>query len=131
MKLLLDTHVWLWAISEPSRLGPRTREALQSFQTSVYLSAVSSWEVAIKWRLGKLELPARPGELVKDSLRTNGFLRLDIFHEHGWKVADLPDHHRDPFDRLLVAQAVCERLTLLTADALITAYPCPVMWALD
>lgn len=131
MKLLLDTHVWLWAIHEPERVGPRTLAALESLGSRIYLSAVSSWEIAIKWRLGKLELSARPEELVKDSLSSNGFLRLDISHEHGWKVGDLPDHHRDPFDRLLIAQTVSEGLTLLTADKVMTLYPCPVMWALD
>lgn len=131
MRLLLDTHVWLWAINEPEKLGPRTVGTLESLGSRVYLSAVSSWEIAIKWRLGKLNLPARPEELVKDSLSVNGFLRLDVSHEHGLRVADLPDRHRDPFDRLLVAQATSEGLTLLTADTALTAYPCASMWALD
>ncbi|MBX3169566.1 MAG: type II toxin-antitoxin system VapC family toxin [Candidatus Eremiobacteraeota bacterium] len=131
MKLLLDTHVWLWSVAEPEQLGPRTTQILSRLDSEIYLSAVSAWEAAIKWGLRKLSLPGRPEELVRDSLAINHFRRLEISHSHGCGVADLPDHHRDPFDRLLISQALCENLTLLTADNAILAYRVPILWALD
>lgn len=131
MRFLLDTHIWLWAISEPERLGPETMRWLDSSRTEVYLSSVSSWEITIKTALGKLTLPTSPEALVTDSLETNGFLKLDIAHAHSCAVGLLPDHHRDPFDRLLVAQALVEGLTLLTADQMVLAYPCATYWALN
>jgi len=131
MKILLDTHVWLWSISQPDRLGPGANQLLASLSTQVYLSAVSSWEITIKWRLGKLKLPGRPDALVQDSLTTNNFLSLDISHRHSCAVGDLPAHHGDPFDRLLVAQAVTEKLVFLTADKPLLAYPVSTFWAFD
>jgi len=97
----------------------------------VHLSAVTTWEVTIKWRLGKLGLPARPADLVRESLVTHRLESLAVTHEHAWRVGDLPNHHTDPFDRMLIAQALTENLELITADAAVRAYPVPVMWALD
>lgn len=131
MRILLDTHVWLWSLAQPEKLGKRAGQLLADANTKVYLSAVSSWEAAIKWRLGKLALPGRPEDLVADSLATNGYLKLDISHDHSCRVSQLADHHTDPFDRLLIAQAHYENLTVLTADKLFLAYPCAVMWALE
>lgn len=129
MKYLLDTHVWLWALSGNEKLGPDTRSILEDHHNLLYLSSVSSWEITIKWQLGKIELPEEPQVLVRNSLRDNHLRPLDISHKHGCEVASLPAHHKDPFDRLLIAQAQCERLVLITADAEIMKYGPATHWA--
>ncbi len=131
MSYLLDTHVFLWARVQGTQIGPRTWEVLTNPKNRIYLSAVVSWEISIKWRSGKLKLPDRPHNIVRLSLEENALFSLPITHEHSLQVGDLPDHHHDPFDRLLVAQAQVENLTLLTADPQIKAYPSRIHWALD
>lgn len=131
MSFLLDTHVWLWAIDDMTPLGRRTRDLLVSPDSKLFLSAVSSWEATIKWRLGKLRLPGRPEEIVKHSLEHNRLDVLPVTHEHACRVGDLPHHHDDPFDRLLIAQALAQGLQLVTADAALRAYRVPIHWALD
>ncbi|MCE7869594.1 type II toxin-antitoxin system VapC family toxin [bacterium CPR1] len=131
MSYLLDTHAWLWARSNSSQLGPKTRVLLGSPRARIFLSAVAAWEIAIKWRLGKLELPRHPLEMVQDSLTANALTPLPVKFEHACLVADLADHHQDPFDRLLVAQAIVEGLELITSDAILSLYPIRVHWASD
>lgn len=128
---LLDTHVWLWARAGSPKLGPRTRSLLQDNANPVFLSAVTTWEITIKWGLGKLKLPQRPASLVRDSLASNQLLPLAITHEHAWRVGDLPPLHHDPFDRLLIAQALAENLDLITANPQVRAYPLNTRWAPD
>ncbi len=122
MRLLLDTHVWLWMVAAPNRLRPETRALLQRRDTTLYLSAASAWEMAIKHHLGKLPLPEHPRDFVPPRLLRDGVLSLQVDMRHALEVSGLPDHHNDPFDRILVAQARCEQLTLLTADEELTAY---------
>lgn len=122
MRLLLDTHVWLWAIVEPGRLHPDVRRALEDEHRPVFLSAASSWEIAIKHRLGKLPLPLPPREFVESRLVRDRIRPLPVEHRHALEVAELPDHHRDPFDRLLVAQARLENLLLVTVDPALEPY---------
>ncbi len=122
MRLLLDTHVFLWWRAGGGRLDPAAVERI-STANQVFVSAASAWECAIKARLGKLTLPGPFGEGVDDS----GFDRLSVTVEHAEFVETLPDHHRDPFDRLLVAQALCESLLFLTADDQIGAYDVPIL----
>ncbi len=128
--LLLDTHVWLWMISEPDRLARDAREVLGDAENALSLSVASAWEIAVKWRLGRLALPQPPGEFVPHRLVRDGIRSLAIEQHHGLAVADLPDHHRDPFDRMLVAQAKAEGLTLVTADPVFEAYDVAVMPAI-
>lgn len=129
MKLLLDTHCWLWSLAEPERLSPEARRLLVSRRNTVYLSAASAWEVAIKYALGKLSLPEPPSTYVPSRMAAQGLEPLPISHSHALQVASLPMHHRDPFDRLLVAQALVERLTILTADPSFGLYSVPVIAA--
>lgn len=132
MRYLLDTHVWLWAFTgDLARFGPRTAAILNDGQSDLYLSAVTSWEISIKWALRRLELTERPEQLIARSLRENRLIPLAITHEQAWLVGDLAAHHSDPFDRLLVAQAMRENLTLVTADPLVRHYPVAILWAHD
>ena len=131
MKYLLDTHVWLWAFTGQSKLGPKTNRILSSGNSELYLSAVTSWEITIKWSLQRLVLLDRPGQLIAQSLRENGLLSLPVKHEHAWRLGDLARHHHDPFDRLLVAQAIHEGMVLITADPQLRNYPVELAWALE
>ena len=118
MRLLLDTHIFLWAVAGSPLLKAATRRLIESVD-EVYVSAASLWEVAIKARLGKIE--ADPDELVA-AIELSGFIELPVRASHAAAVARLAMHHNDPFDRLLVAQAIAEPLKLLTADAVLARY---------
>lgn len=118
MRLLLDTRIFLWAVAGSPRLKPAARRLIESAE-QVYVSAASIWEVAIKAQLGKIE--ADPKALT-DAIAASGFLELGVRATHAAGVARLAPHHTDPFDRLLVAQALAEPLRLLTADAALVQY---------
>ena len=111
MRILLDTHVFLWMVYEPERLGA-LEPSLVDTGSQLVLSAVVTWELAIKQGLGRLGLPQPPGQLVTEQLSRLALTPLVVDHRHAAAVADLPDHHRDPFDRMLVAQAAVEELLL-------------------
>lgn len=119
--MLLDTHVLLWALGEPDRLDAATRALLEDADTEVLFSAASIWEVAIKARLGRADFAACPRE-VAEAARETGFAELPVRAAAAALVAELPMHHRDPFDRLLVAQAMTEPARLWTADAALRPY---------
>jgi PIN domain nuclease of toxin-antitoxin system len=122
MRLLLDTHVWLWLVAAPERLSRDGRDRLESSETRLYLSAASGWEMSIKQQLGRLELGG-PAELVIPELMLRSDVTpLPITHQHGLRAGALPPHHRDPFDRMLIAQAQLEGLPIMTADAVFAAY---------
>ncbi len=121
-RLLLDTHVWLWMLSEPARLSPEAHGLLAAPENTLLLSAASGWEIAIKHSLGKLQLPQVPRDFVPDRLRRSGVLPLAVEIDHVLRVSELPPHHRDPFDRLLVAQAQALGLRLVTADQRLGTY---------
>ncbi|MFZ5471210.1 MAG: type II toxin-antitoxin system VapC family toxin [Myxococcota bacterium] len=129
MKALLDTHVWLWSLCAPERLCETARAAISDPANEVYLSAASAWEMAIKFALGKLPLPEPPGEYVPARMKTQGISPLLVSHAHALRVASLPPHHSDPFDRLLIAQAQAEGLMLLTADPQFKPYAVRLLWA--
>lgn len=129
MRVLLDTHVALWMTTEPARLAEGVRTLLRSADTTALLSAAVAWELAIKWRLGKLELPAPPRELVPSMTTVFALTPLPINQLHTVAVAELPEHHRDPFDRLLVAQAQVEGVPLVTADRRLSRYDIEVIAA--
>ena len=119
--LLLDTHLLLWAAFDPDRLSPKARQTLQSRQTPLAFSLASFWEIAIKTSLGRPGFSIDP-VLLHRTLLAEGFSELPIRAAHLGRVATLPWVHRDPFDRLLVAQAAEEKLTLLTVDATLRRY---------
>lgn len=129
MKLLLDTHCFLWWFANDRRLGESARERVSDSGNDVYLSAASSWEIAIKVALGKLTLPETPEVYVPSRLASQAISGLAIEHVHALRVASLPMHHQDPFDRLIVAQAQVEKLPILTADENIAAYEVDAIWA--
>lgn len=118
MRLLLDTHLFLWTVAGSPRLKPAVRRIIEQAE-EVYLSAASIWEIAIKASLGKLQ--ADLDELVA-AIASSGFVELPISAAHGAAVARLPVHHNDPFDRMLIAQALCEPLRLLTVDGVLGRY---------
>jgi PIN domain nuclease of toxin-antitoxin system len=122
MKFLLDTNVFLWGLSEEYKLNLTAQEILTSSTSELYFSAVGSWEIAIKFALGSLPLPKAPSEYIPHALRAWALRALDITHEHALRAGELPAHHRDPFDRMLIAQALSEKMTLLTADRVFQKY---------
>jgi PIN domain nuclease of toxin-antitoxin system len=119
---LLDTHVWLWLQTTPERLRDDVVELLADRANTLLLSAASSWEIAIKYRLGKLPLPEPPAEYVPERMRLSGVTALPIEHAHALRVADLPEHHGDPFDRLIIAQSQLLNVPIVTADGQFVAY---------
>lgn len=122
MTILLDTHVWLWMVATPERLGSRARKLLIDPSHALLLSAASSWEISIKYALGKLDLPEPPETFVPTRMLRDGIGPLAVEHRHALRVSRLPAHHRDPFDRLLVAQGLVEGLPLLSADGHLERY---------
>ena len=121
MRFLLDTHILLWVLLTPARLDQQTQALIKSSDNEVMFSAASIWEIAIKARLGREDFKARP-EAVARNARAVGFAELPIDAISAAGVADLPLHHADPFDRLLIAQAVAAPMRLLTADAVLVQY---------
>jgi PIN domain nuclease of toxin-antitoxin system len=125
MKFLLDTQLLLWAAGQPRRLSTAARELLNDPRHELMFSAASLWEVAIKSSLGREDFVVEP-RVLRRGLLDNGYTELPITGDHAVSVEALPEIHRDPFDRLLVAQALCEGITLLTADPTVAKYPGPV-----
>lgn len=128
MKLLLDTHVVLWSATEPSRLHVSARSAIEDGANDVFVSVVSAWEIAIKQSIGKLELPTPAERWLPDVLKKTGIDIADLNLAAALRVRGLPFHHRDPFDRLLIAQALEGGYTLVTRDDF-TAYRVPLLAA--
>jgi PIN domain nuclease of toxin-antitoxin system len=114
--VLLDTHVFLWMQVQPERFSSDALELLEDGRNELVLSAASSWEISIKSALGRLDLPEAPSIYVPKRMRSSGVSPLAIEHSHALGVAELPPHHRDPFDRMLVAQAQIENVPLMSAD---------------
>jgi PIN domain nuclease of toxin-antitoxin system len=128
VRYLLDTVVWLWSIGPVERINKIGREVLGSGQDEIYLSAVTSWELSIKMRLGKLQLPAPPAKCIPAFMAKQGLRPLPVTHIHAVGVYDLPLYHHDPFDRLIIAQAIAEEMSVLTADRVFEEYPTEVVW---
>lgn len=128
MRLLLDTHPFLWAIASPERLSARARREIEDDANEILVSATSAWEIAIKFRLGRLQLPDEPQRFVPEQMAANSFTALAVLLRHALQVANLPMIHTDPFDRLLVAQASVEDVALVTSDAQIRRYPIDTIW---
>lgn len=128
MRLLLDTHAFLWWISDDPRLSERAIELISEPANVVFFSAVSGWEVVVKASLGRVELAEPPGDLIPREVARNAFEILPLHLRHALGVADLPQIHRDPFDRMLVAQAIAEELTLISKDSVMKRYPLNAEW---
>jgi PIN domain nuclease of toxin-antitoxin system len=125
MKLLLDTHVLLWAAGSPDQLSPDARTLLEDPDNELVFSAASLWEIANKRSLGRADFQV-DARVLRRGLLDNGYLELSITSEHAVFIDSLPPIHKDPFDRILVAQATVEGITLLTGDALVAQYPGPI-----
>ena len=125
MKILLDTHILLWAAGEPDRLPPAAREALESQYTELIFSPASLWEIAIKRGLDRQDFQVDP-RLLRRGLLDNGYIELTITGEHAVAVVGLPPIHKDPFDRMLIAQATISGIELLTVDEVVGRYPGPI-----
>jgi PIN domain nuclease of toxin-antitoxin system len=123
MRLLLDTHVLLWWLKDASQLSREARAAIAGSTAVVYVSAASVWEAAIKAAAGKLRVS---GDLPA-AIPTSGFVELPVAARHAWRAGALPRHHGDPFDRILVAQATIEELTIVTHDPAFREYGVPVL----
>ena len=128
MKYLLDTVVWLWSVGPTDRIAKAGLEILSSGTADIYLSAASSWEIAIKAKLGKFELPEAPGPYVRTRMAMQGIHSLPVTQDHALSVHDLPLHHADPFDRLIIAQALTEDMVILTGDRAFRKYSVDLVW---
>lgn len=124
MRLLLDTHIYMWWLLDSPRMSEGTMELIARPSTMVWVSAVSIWEASIKSSLGRLDLQ---GIDLLAEVAANGFTELAVSGTHGWSAGRLPPHHRDPFDRLLVAQARQEQLILVTDDEVLARYDVPLL----
>ncbi|MBS4099343.1 MAG: type II toxin-antitoxin system VapC family toxin [Sulfuricella sp.] len=121
MRILLDTHILLWALGDPAKLPGNARLLIEDDANDILFSAASILEIAIKAQAGRVDFPVRPDQIAAAALAT-GFSELPVSARHGAGVCSLPLHHRDPFDRLLIAQAISEPARLLTVDALLGQY---------
>jgi PIN domain nuclease of toxin-antitoxin system len=128
MRVLLDTHVFLWWINADPRLSTHAREIITDGENMLFLSAVSGWEIAIKAKLGRLKLPGPLKTFIPEQMALNAIESLSVQMSHALHVHTLPLHHRDPFDRLLIAQAQLDNLPILTADSKIALYAIKIVW---
>ncbi|PYV61020.1 MAG: PIN domain nuclease [Acidobacteria bacterium] len=128
MKYLLDTVVWVWSVHSAERINKVGFDILESGDEEVYFSAASIWELSIKLRLGKLSLPEPPARYIPKRLGQQGIRTLSVTPTHALRVYDLPTHHHDPFDRLLIAQALTEEMVILTADRAFEKYQTQLVW---
>ncbi|MEM8830410.1 MAG: type II toxin-antitoxin system VapC family toxin [Cyanobacteria bacterium P01_G01_bin.19] len=131
MNILIDTQIFLWALTEPKRLGKKAKSLLTSKKNQLYLSAASSWEIAIKAGLGKLPLPEPPDKYITGRMASLKIAPLDVKHYHTFIIYQLPLHHRDPFDRILISSAIAENLRLMSADKQFRRYDVDLIWGLD
>lgn len=128
MRVLIDTQVFLWWIEDSPRLSRKAARTIADPENEILLSLASCWEVAIKVSSSKLRLPQPPSLFFPEQLQRNGFDLLDIAFPHVAGVTDLPFHHRDPFDRLIISQALTEKIPVLTSDRIFAAYGVTRIW---
>lgn len=126
MKILIDTHVLLWGLQNDAKLSARVRKLLP--MADVWISVASLWEIITKVQAGKLELPRPIADYLRTKMRENGVSVLTITFDHVRRLEELPLHHRDPFDRVLIAQSLEENLPLVTADPVFDRYPIELIW---
>lgn len=128
MKYLLDTHAFLWWIADSPRLSAEARRLIGDSRNQIFFSAVSGWEIAVKWQLGKLKLKRPPEKYIPEQLRLNDFQVLPIELSQALRVQGLPLYHRDPFDRMLIVQSGLERMPLITRDEQFAEYQVETCW---
>ena len=128
MRVLVDTHAFIWWVTNNAQLSDAARACIADSDNNVFLSTASAWEIIIKVNIGKLILPESPRSYIPSRLASNQFESLPIQMNHVLQVATLPNHHRDPFDRLLIAQSQAEQMPILTSDHLIVQYSVNVIW---
>ncbi|NJL01389.1 MAG: type II toxin-antitoxin system VapC family toxin [Spirulinaceae cyanobacterium SM2_1_0] len=129
MRLLLDTQCWIWWFAQPEKLSENVIEQIVDETNEVWLSVASVWEMGIKVSIGKLPLPEQIDNYISTRMTQLGARSLDITASHALRVASLPLHHRDPFDRMLIAQAQLEEMTLVSADSTFKRYEVSLLWA--
>ena len=128
MKALLDTHTFLWWITDDPKLSLRVRGIISDGENEIFISAVTGWEIAIKSQIGRLKLPDEPQRFILEQLKINGMKSLPIEMRHALHTSTLPTYHQDPFDRILIAQAQMEDLPVLSADQEIGKYEVTIIW---
>jgi PIN domain nuclease of toxin-antitoxin system len=128
MKYLLDTHVFYWWDHEPTKLSATAMSAIKDPANDIYVSTINIWKVVVKSALNKLTLQNPIEQLVQTQCRVNAFRLLAVEAHHAYALRGLPPSHKDPFDRMLVAQAIADGLTLITVDAIFAHYPVPTLW---
>jgi len=128
MRVLVDTHTFLWALLENHRLSAKAKQILTSKEHELYFSLVSLWEIAVKMKIGKLNTVGSSVTYIRDEMAEYGMELLPIRYEHILQLERLPLHHSEPFDRLLIAQAVAESLPILTHDEKFPLYPVKLIW---
>ena len=128
MKVLLDTHALIWWITDDERLSSHARSIISNGDNELLLSSASGWEIVAKARLGRIHLPGKPEAFIAEQLSLNSIQSLPIYMSHALHVYNLPFHHRDPFDRMIIAQAQLEDLPILTMDPQIEKYEIKVIW---
>ena len=128
MKILLDTHAFLWIISDSQKLTGKAKAAYIDTDNRLFFSAASLWEISIKVSIGKLKLSGDWHTVIKKELEINGIQWLPIESTHCQKIIDLPFHHRDPFDRMLISQACCEEMAIITTDKTFQKYDVDIIW---
>lgn len=128
MKVLIDTHVFLWVLVSPKKLSLRARSVIESGDNHVLLSTASLWEIAIKEQVGKLSLPNPPERYLRRRIAESDIEMLPVSAEHALRLFSLPVHHKDPFDRIIIAQSKEEDIAVITADAVMRRYEIEVIW---
>jgi len=128
VRALLDTHVFLWAVSEPERLSEPARKVIESGASELFLSVASLWEISIKIGIGKLLLPKPEDRYLRDQLLRNNVSTLAVEARHALELISIPLHHRDPFDRLVIAQSLVEGIPIITADSVLKQYSAQIIW---
>jgi PIN domain nuclease of toxin-antitoxin system len=128
MKVVLDTHAFLWWIADDDQLPSSARSIIGNRENELFLSAATGWEIAIKAKLGRIHLPGKVDSFIAKQLELNDIYSLPIHMSHALNVYNLPNYHRDPFDRLIVSQAQLEKMSILTTDPQIARYGVKVVW---
>ncbi|MGK7945373.1 MAG: type II toxin-antitoxin system VapC family toxin [Microcystaceae cyanobacterium] len=128
MKLLLDTHAFLWWVADEPQLSPTAKNMISDSNNTIYFSVVSAWKIIIKVGTGKLSLPENPEIYLPSRLISNQFETLPVFMSHVLQINRLANFHKDPFDRLLIAQSLVEDIPIITVDRLISQYPVEIIW---
>lgn len=128
MKLLLDTCTFLWILEGSDKLSNESKKQFLDSHNQVFLSVISVWEIMVKFKLGRLPLPSSPRSFIAKQRETHGIESISLEETSIWQIENLPLYHKDPFDRMLIAQAIDQGLAILTPDELITQYPVKTMW---